>query len=114
MQKDKFHSMRIISQCYFKKLNIFTIWTKNSIPRYLFSQEKCLFKDVVHIYIKKHYQPEKKNEMMTSSVTCTDPEIIILSEASQRPISYDITYMQNLLKHDTNERIYKIETASQT
>ena len=51
---------------------------------------------------------------MTSAATCTDPEIIILSEASQRPISYTITYMQNLLKHDTNEHIYKIETDSQT
>ena len=51
---------------------------------------------------------------MTSAATCSDPEIIILSEASQRPISYTITYMQNLLKHDTNEHIYKIETDLRT
>ena len=42
-----------------------------------------------------------------------DLEIIMLSEVSQRQISYDITYMWNL-KCDTNEFIYKTETDSQT
>ena len=42
-----------------------------------------------------------------------DLEIIIISEASQRQISYDITYMWNL-KNDTNELIYKTETDWQT
>ena len=32
----------------------------------------------------------------------------------ERQISYDITYMQNLKKNDTNELIYKTETDSQT
>ena len=44
-------------------------------------------------------------------------EIIILSEVSQRQISYDIAYMWNLKKkknNDTGEIIYKIETDSQT
>ena len=44
-------------------------------------------------------------------------EIIILSEVSQRQISYDIVYMWNLKKrknNDTDEIIYKIETKSQT
>ena len=41
-----------------------------------------------------------------------DLEIIIISEASQRQISYDITYMWNL-KNDTNELIYKTEIDSQ-
>ena len=36
-----------------------------------------------------------------------DLEIIILSEVTQRQVSYDIAYMLNLLKNDTNERIYK-------
>ena len=40
-------------------------------------------------------------------------KIIILSEVSQRQISYDFTYMRNL-KYDTNELIYKTETDSQT
>ena len=43
----------------------------------------------------------------------TDLEIIILSEVSQRQISYDTTYMWNL-KYDTNELIYKTEIDSQT
>ena len=32
----------------------------------------------------------------------------------ERQITYDITYMQNLKKKDTNELIYKTETDSQT
>ena len=37
-----------------------------------------------------------------------DLEMIILSEVSQKQISYDITHMWNLT-HDTNELIYKPE-----
>ena len=33
---------------------------------------------------------------------------------SDKEISYDIAYMQNLRKKDTNELIYKTETDSQT
>ena len=43
-----------------------------------------------------------------------DLEIIILSEARQRQVSYAIAYMQNLKKNGTNELIYKTETDSQT
>ena len=32
----------------------------------------------------------------------------------ERQISYEITYVQNLKKKDTNELIYKTETDSQT
>ena len=39
-------------------------------------------------------------------------EIIVLSEVSQRQISYDIIYMWNLKKNDTNELIYKTEIDS--
>ena len=46
---------------------------------------------------------------MNKVVTWMDLEIIIVSEVSQRKISYDIIYMWNL-KHDTHEFIYKIET----
>ena len=38
----------------------------------------------------------KKNEIMPFAATCMDLEVIILSEVSQRQISYDITYMCNL------------------
>ena len=40
-----------------------------------------------------------------------DLEIVILSE---KQMSYDIAYMWNLKKNDTNELIYKTETDSQT
>ena len=41
-----------------------------------------------------------------------EQEIRILSEMSdtEREISYNITYMWNLKKNDTNELIYKTET----
>ena len=42
-----------------------------------------------------------------------DLEIVIISEASQKEIPYDITYMWNL-KYDINELIYETETDSQT
>ena len=38
-------------------------------------------------------------------------ESIILSEVSQRQMSYDITYVESY-KNDTNELIYKTETDS--
>ena len=50
---------------------------------------------------------------MPLAATWMDLEIIIMSEVSQIQISYDITYMWNLIKNDTEELIYKIETNSQ-
>ena len=61
----------------------------------------------------EYYSAIKKNETMPFAATWMDLEIIILSEVSQRQISYDITYMWNL-KYDKNELIYKTETDSQT
>ena len=62
-----------------------------------------------YIYITEHYSAIKEewNDDICSNMHWP-------REASQRPISYDTTYMQNLLKHETNELIYKIETDSQT
>ena len=62
----------------------------------------------------EYYSAIEKNEIMPSAATWMDPEIIILSEVSEkeRQIPYDITYLWNL-KYDTNELIYKIETDSQ-
>ena len=50
------------------------------------------------------------------SAICSNMEIIIINEVSQteKEISYDITYMQNLKRNDTNELVYKTETDSQT
>ena len=55
----------------------------------------------------EYYSVIKKNEIMAFAATWMDLKIIILSEGSQRQISYDITYMWNLKKNDTNEIIYK-------
>ena len=43
-----------------------------------------------------------------------DLEIVIVSEVSQREISYDIPYMWNLKRNDTNEFTDKTEIDSQT
>ena len=52
---------------------------------------------------------------MPFAATWMDLDITILSEVSQteRQISYDITYMWNLIKNDINELFYKTETDSQ-
>ena len=76
----------------------------------------------MHVRVRRHththtptnmeyYSAIKKNEVMLFKATWTDLEIIILSEASQKQISYNITYMQNL-NNDTNE-LYKSETDSE-
>ena len=67
--------------------------------------------DVVHIYngvLLSH----KKPEIIPFAAIWMDLVIIILSEVSQRPDSYDITYVWNL-KYDTNKHIYEAETDSQ-
>ena len=43
----------------------------------------------------------KKSKIMLFAATWMDLEIIILSEISQRQISYEITKMWNLIKNDT-------------
>ena len=51
---------------------------------------------------------------MPFATTWMNIEITILSKVKQRQISYDITYIWNLIfKKDTNELIYKMETDSQ-
>ena len=49
---------------------------------------------------------------MPLAATWMDLEIIILSEIRQIP--YDITYMWNLKKKDTDELIYETEIDAQT
>ena len=51
---------------------------------------------------------------MPFAETWMNPEIILLSEVNQteKKISYNITYLWNLTKNDTNELIYKTETDS--
>ena len=46
----------------------------------------------------EYYSAIKKNEIMPFAATWMDLEIVILSEVSQRQISYGIAYMWNLKK----------------
>ena len=46
-----------------------------------------------HTLTMEYYSAIKKNEIMPFEATWVDLEIIILSEVSQRQISYDIGYM---------------------
>ena len=61
-----------------------------------------------------YYSAIKQNGIMAFAATWMQPEIIILSEVSQKKTNtYDITYMQNL-KYYTNEPIYETEMDLQT
>ena len=55
----------------------------------------------------EYYLAIKKDEIMPAAVTQMDLETVILSEVSQREISYDIPYMRNLGRNYTNKLIYK-------
>ena len=66
-------------------------------------QPKCpstddWIKKMWYIYTMEYYSAIKNNEIMPFAATWMDLEVIILSEVSQRQISYDITYMWNLKK----------------
>ena len=54
--------------------------------------------DVIHIY-NRILPKYKRNKIITFSATWMDLKIIILSKPGrERQISYDITYMWNLIK----------------
>ena len=68
-----------------------------------------------YIYTMEYYSAIKKNEIMPFAVTWMDLEIIILSEGRsnrerQIIICYH-SYVESIFLNDTNELIYKIETA---
>ena len=56
-----------------------------------------------------YYSAIKKNEIMPFAAIWMDLETVIRSEGSQTggEISYDILYMWNLKRNDTNECTYR-------
>ena len=62
----------------------------------------------------EYYSAIKKNEIMPFAVTWVDLESVTLCEVREGEISYDVPYVLNLRRNDTNELIYKTETDSQT
>ena len=81
------------------------------------SFKRWLHLEVVHVYnaILLHFKSAIRKNEMSFAATWMDLEIIMLSEVNQRRTNIiDITYLWNLKKNDTNERIYKREIDSQT
>ena len=65
----------------------------------------------------KQYSAIKKNEIMPLEATWVDVETVRLHEAKsdrEGGILYDIPYMWNLKRNDTNEITSKTERDSQT
>ena len=70
-----------------------------------------------YTYTMEFYSAIKNNEILPFAATQMDLDSVILSEVSQTregEISYDIPYMWNLKRNDTNELTYKTETDSET
>jgi len=69
-----------------------------------------------HIYTMGYYLAIKKNEIMPFAATWMALESVMLSEGSQteREISYDMPYIWNLKRNDTNGLTYKTARDSQT
>ena len=68
-----------------------------------------------YIYTVEYYSSIKKNEVTPLVATWVDLGLVIQSEVHQteKEISCDVAYMQNLKRSDTNELIYRTETDSQ-
>lgn len=56
----------------------------------------------------------KNNEIIPFVATCMDLEIITVSGVRERQIPYNITYVWNIFKNDTNKLTYKTKIDSQT
>ena len=72
--------------------------------------------DVVHIHngILLSHKKERNNAICSNMDGLRDDHTKWTKSDRERQISYDITYMWNLKKNNTNELIYKTETDSQT
>ena len=95
-----------------KKCTIVRTWKQPKCP----STEEWI-KNIWCVYTMKYCPVTRKNEIMPFAATWMDLEIVILSEVKSNregAVSYDITYIWNLKRNDTNEAIYKAERDSQT
>ena len=70
---------------------------------------------MLYIYTLEYYSVIKKNEIMSFAVTLNEPRDCHTEwrQSDRGEILYDITYLQNLKRNDTNEFIYKTETDSE-
>ena len=69
-----------------------------------------------YTHTMEYYSAMKRKEIAPFAVTWVDLESIVLSEVksySEREIQYDMPYMQNQKRNDTNQLICKAETDSQ-
>ena len=74
---------------------LFTIaktWKQPKCP----STEEWI-KKMWYIYTREYYSAIKRNKITPLAATWMNLEILILSEISQRQISYDITHTWNLI-----------------
>ena len=74
-------------------------------------------KKMWYIYAMQYYSAMKKewnNAICSNMDGPRDCHTEWSKSDREREISYDITYLQNLKRNDTNERIYKTEMDSQT
>ena len=69
-----------------------------------------------YIYTMGYYSAVKRwnNAICSNMDGPRDYHSVWSKSARERQILYDIPYMQNVKKKDTNELIYKIETDSKT
>ena len=65
------------------------------------------------IYAMEYYSATKNNEIMSFAARLMDLEIIVLSEVSQRQLSWYHLYVKSK-NSDTKGLIYKTEIDSQT
>ena len=69
--------------------------------------------EVIYIYIHTHLKKEWNNAICSNMDRPGDYHTNWSKSDRERQISYDITYMRNILKTYTNELIYETEIQSQ-
>ena len=80
------------------------------------SIDRGMDKKIWYMYVIECYLAIKKNKMMPLAATWINLEILRLSEVHQTETGkyHMISLIGGILKNDTSELIYKMQTASQT